>query len=302
MGQSAAFFDLDRTLISGASGPAFSHHLAAAGVQRRSLPGTDTIAAAFRVLGETAITAPTARLAARAAAGWPVEAVTAAATAAAEELAEQIQPYAPGVIDEHREAGRILVMATTSPAPLVTPFAELLGFDAVVATQWEVAGRHVHRRHRGAAGVGAGQARSRRGVGHRPRHRPRRLVRLQRQLLRRAAARRRRPPDRRQRRHAPRRRRPPAALAPAPLRPPRRRAQDRRARAAAVAAPAAAARAARQRRHRPRGHRADPAGRARSSPCSTTAATSTAASSARCSGAPVARSASSARRRCSTRR
>ena len=138
MGQSAAFFDLDRTLISGASGPAFSHHLAAAGVQRRSLPGTNTIAATFRVLGETAITAPTARLAARAAAGWPVEAVAAAATAAAEELAEQIQPYAPGVIEEHREAGRVLVMATTSPAPLVTPFAELLGFDAVVATQWEV--------------------------------------------------------------------------------------------------------------------------------------------------------------------
>ena len=30
----------------------------------------------------------------------------------------------------------MLVMATTSPAPLVTPFAERLGFDAVVATQW----------------------------------------------------------------------------------------------------------------------------------------------------------------------
>jgi putative phosphoserine phosphatase/1-acylglycerol-3-phosphate O-acyltransferase len=137
MGQAAAIFDLDRTLISGASGPVFSRHLATAGVHRRSVPGTDAIAAAFRVLGETAITAPTARLAARAAAGWPVEAVTAAATAAAEELSDHLQPYAPGVIDEHREAGRVLVMATTSPAPLVTPFAELLGFDVVVATEWE---------------------------------------------------------------------------------------------------------------------------------------------------------------------
>ena len=139
MGQTAAFFDLDRTLIKGASGPVFARHLATAGVQRRSLPGSDAIFAAFRVLGETAITAPTARLAARAAAGWPIESVAAAAAAAADELATHVQPYAPGVIEEHREAGRVLVMATTSPAPLVAPFAELLGFDEVVATEWEAA-------------------------------------------------------------------------------------------------------------------------------------------------------------------
>ena len=39
-------------------------------------------------------------------------------------------------------------MATTSPAPLVTPFAERLGIDAVIATRWATDERHVHRRAR----------------------------------------------------------------------------------------------------------------------------------------------------------
>lgn len=132
----AAIFDLDRTLIGGPSGPAFSRHLDAAGIAQRNLPGTSLVAATYRSLGETAITAPMARLAARATAGWSIEAVRAAAEAAADELMDEVQPYVPGILDEHRQAGRVLVMATTSPAPLVSPFAERLGFDAVVATRW----------------------------------------------------------------------------------------------------------------------------------------------------------------------
>lgn len=134
--RAAAIFDLDRTLLGGPSGPAFSHHLDAAGIAQRKLPGANLVAASYRALGETALTAPTARLAARATAGWPVTAVRAAAEAAADELMGELQPFVPGVLEEHRDAGRVLVMATTSPEPLVTPFAERLGFDAVVATKW----------------------------------------------------------------------------------------------------------------------------------------------------------------------
>jgi putative phosphoserine phosphatase/1-acylglycerol-3-phosphate O-acyltransferase len=65
-----------------------------------------------------------------------VDAVAAAADAAADELVGLVQPYAPGVLEEHRDAGRLLVMATTSPEPLVAALAERLGFDAVVATRW----------------------------------------------------------------------------------------------------------------------------------------------------------------------
>jgi len=136
----AAIFDLDRTLIGGASAPVFSHSLQAAGITQRKIPGAGTVAATYRALGETALTAATARLAARATAGWSLELVHQAAEAAADELLEMLQPYAPGVIAEHREAGRALVMATTSPAPLVTPFAERLGIDEVVATSWATRG------------------------------------------------------------------------------------------------------------------------------------------------------------------
>ena len=65
-----------------------------------------------------------------------MEAVGAAAIAAADELLEKVQPFVPGILAEHREAGRRLVMATTSPHPLVSPFAARLGFDDVVATRW----------------------------------------------------------------------------------------------------------------------------------------------------------------------
>lgn len=136
--QAAAIFDLDRTLIGGPSGPVFAHSLDAAGIAQRRIPGAGAVATTYRLLGETALTASTARLAARATAGWSVELVRQAAEAAADELMEMIQPYATGLIEEHREAGRLLAMATTSPAPLVTPFAERLGMDAVVATQWDI--------------------------------------------------------------------------------------------------------------------------------------------------------------------
>ena len=135
----AAVFDLDRTLIAGASGPAFSEHLARPASSSAGCPAPGSWRSTYRLLGETATTSQVARLAARATAGWPVDAVAAAAEAAADQLVEQVQPYAPGVIEDHRAAGHVLVMATTSPEPLVAPFAARLGFDAVVATRWEAA-------------------------------------------------------------------------------------------------------------------------------------------------------------------
>ena len=60
----AAIFDLDRTLIGGPSAPVFSHSLHAAGISQRRIPGAGAVAATYRALGETALTAATARLAA----------------------------------------------------------------------------------------------------------------------------------------------------------------------------------------------------------------------------------------------
>jgi len=87
-------------------------------------------------MGEGIVTGAVALLAARGAAGWPVDAVTAAGEGAGEELELLTQPYAPGVLEGHRREGRLLVLATTSPAALVAPYARRLGFDAVIATHW----------------------------------------------------------------------------------------------------------------------------------------------------------------------
>jgi putative phosphoserine phosphatase / 1-acylglycerol-3-phosphate O-acyltransferase len=46
-------------------------------------------------------------------------------------------PGAVKAMEQHRAAGRRLVMATTSPLVFVKPFADRAGFDDVVATQWE---------------------------------------------------------------------------------------------------------------------------------------------------------------------
>jgi putative phosphoserine phosphatase / 1-acylglycerol-3-phosphate O-acyltransferase len=139
-GGAAAIFDLDRTLIGGPSATAFGESLRNAGINTRRVPGADLVAASYRALGETMLTAAAARLAARATAGWSVALVRAAAEAAADELMAMVEPYAPGVIEEHRAAGRLVVIATTSPAALVAPFAERLGMDGLIATKWAISG------------------------------------------------------------------------------------------------------------------------------------------------------------------
>lgn len=133
----AAFFDLDRTLLGGSSGEVFQRHLRAHGVGPDiDIPLVGLLNRAFGLVGETRTSMALARLSARAAKGWPVAAVRAAARDAVPDLLELLQPHAPAVLEEHRSSGRALVMATSSPTQLVEPLAEALAFDAVVATTW----------------------------------------------------------------------------------------------------------------------------------------------------------------------
>ena len=135
----AAIFDLDRTLLRGASGPVISQALREAGVlSDRSIPGEGLIYRVFDVVGETRASMMLTRQAARLAKGWPRDKVVEAGEKVAETLAAAVQPFARPVIDEHRAAGRSLVMATTTPGDMIRPLAELLGFDAVVATRYGV--------------------------------------------------------------------------------------------------------------------------------------------------------------------
>ncbi len=133
-----AVFDLDRTLITSSSATVFRKHLAEHGIGgAHDIPLVDVFTRFYEQFGETWLLMQPARLSSRAANGWSVDTVAAAMDDAAAELATMVLPGAAKAIDEHRQAGRRLVMATTSPLVFVKPFADLLGFDDVVATQWE---------------------------------------------------------------------------------------------------------------------------------------------------------------------
>src|SRR5215218_6039340 len=131
----AAFFDLDRTLLAGASGEVFSKAMRTAGLTSRSIPGESLLFRVFNTVGETLPSMAMARQAAVLAKGRSRGAVQSAAMQAATTLVEMVQPMAAPLFAEHRSAGRPVVMATTTPYDLVKPLADLLGLDDVVATR-----------------------------------------------------------------------------------------------------------------------------------------------------------------------
>lgn len=134
----AAFFDLDRTLLAGASGEVFSQAMREAGLLSRTIPGENMLFKLFNTIGETLPSMALARQAVTFSKGRQRSVVQQAATNAAAALAELVQPLAAPLFAEHRAAGRPVVMATTSPYDLVKPLADLLGLDDVVATRYGV--------------------------------------------------------------------------------------------------------------------------------------------------------------------
>jgi putative phosphoserine phosphatase / 1-acylglycerol-3-phosphate O-acyltransferase len=136
--RSAVFVDLDRTLLRGASGLVLGTAMRAAGLLdgRPSIPGERLLYGLYDLLGESLTFMAMVRAAPHFARGWSVEDVCHAGELAAPQLVEMVQPYAPGVLAEHRAQNRLLVLTTTTPSDLVTPFAGLVGFDHVIATRY----------------------------------------------------------------------------------------------------------------------------------------------------------------------
>jgi len=134
----AAFFDLDRTLLAGASGEVFSAAMRAAGLVTRSVPGEALLYRLFNTVGETLPSMALARQAATMARGKSRATLQQAAETAADGLAAMVQPLAAPLFEEHRAAGRPIVLATTTPEDLVRPLAQRLGLDDVVATRYGV--------------------------------------------------------------------------------------------------------------------------------------------------------------------
>jgi putative phosphoserine phosphatase / 1-acylglycerol-3-phosphate O-acyltransferase len=137
MAKEAAIFDLDRTLLAGASGPIITSALKAAGLMPdRTIPGEDLIFRAFNLIGENRPAMMLTRQAARLANGWSRARAQEAGRVAAEKLIGDVQPYARVLIEQHRAAGRLVAIATTTPYDMVEPLAAMLGVEHVIATRY----------------------------------------------------------------------------------------------------------------------------------------------------------------------
>jgi putative phosphoserine phosphatase / 1-acylglycerol-3-phosphate O-acyltransferase len=152
MGKSAVFVDLDRTLLGYASGQVLNRALMDEGVvpQGRTLPGDRLLYAVNDRLGENLLSMSLVRAAARVAKGWRQDQVRAAGRRAVDDLKALVAPFAPQYLDDFRAEGHRLVLTTTTPVDMITPFARSMGFDAVVATAYETSeGRYTGRLYEG---------------------------------------------------------------------------------------------------------------------------------------------------------
>jgi len=134
----AAIFDLDRTLLQGGTGPLLSRAMYDLGIVGRRLPGESLLFKVFDLVGETLPSIALARQATLVARGRDEGVFDAAAVAAAEAIAAVIHPFALTLIEQHRAAGRPVVLATTTPEHLIRPLADRLGVDHVIATRYRI--------------------------------------------------------------------------------------------------------------------------------------------------------------------
>lgn len=134
----AAVFDLDRTLVRGVTGPALARALRQRGLAGREIPGERWMFGLVEAFGENLPAMVLARQAVTLARGRQAAEFRAAGADAVPELLAMVPAAVTAEIASHREAGRRVVVATTSPRDLVAAFAEALGLDDVIATRYGV--------------------------------------------------------------------------------------------------------------------------------------------------------------------
>lgn len=141
MGRSAAFFDLDKTVIAKSSALAFGRPFYRDGLISRR----DVIKGAYSKLllrmggSDEQGMARTRDYLAELCRGWPVDQVQ---QIVRETLDELINPYvyaeAAALIAEHRAAGRDVVLVSGSGDEMVRPIGEALGITDVIASRMVV--------------------------------------------------------------------------------------------------------------------------------------------------------------------
>jgi HAD superfamily hydrolase (TIGR01490 family) len=143
VGQSAAFFDLDKTVIAKSSALAFGRPFFRDGlITRRDVIKAAYAQLVFRIGG--ADEQQMARIrdhVAKLCTGWSVEQVSQIVN---ETLHDLIHPYvyaeAAALIEEHLAAGRDVVVVSASGDEIVRPIGEMLGATDIIATRMVVEG------------------------------------------------------------------------------------------------------------------------------------------------------------------
>lgn len=137
---SAAFFDLDRTLIAGASLFAFARAARDAGLIRTAdLVGDALRAVRFGVGGETDDTTAGVRERILSGVGGKRQTdLVALNETVLPELLAKIRPEARAVLEQHKAAGRQTFIASASPIEIVEPLAAALGMTGGIGTRGEV--------------------------------------------------------------------------------------------------------------------------------------------------------------------
>jgi HAD superfamily hydrolase (TIGR01490 family) len=141
VGPSAAFFDLDKTVIAKSSALAFGRPFYRGGlIGRRDMIKAAYAQLMFRIGGADDQQMARIRDAvAQLCKGWRVEQVRQIVN---ETLDELINPYvyaeAAALILEHRAAGRDVVLVSSSGDEMVRPIGDLLGITDIIATRMVV--------------------------------------------------------------------------------------------------------------------------------------------------------------------
>src|SRR5215217_5351697 len=139
-GRPAAFFDLDKTIIAKSSTLAFSKPFQAGGlISRRAVLRSAYAQFVYLVGGADHDQMEKMRqFMSQLCTGWDVATVR---EIVADTLYNVVEPLvydeAVSLIEEHRLAGRDVVIVSTSGTEVVEPIGEMLGADPVIATRME---------------------------------------------------------------------------------------------------------------------------------------------------------------------
>jgi HAD superfamily hydrolase (TIGR01490 family) len=139
-GPSAAFFDLDRTLISGSSSFVLGIAAWRAGLVDRGQFIRDAVdAVRFRVAGASDETSHGVRDRILAAVqGVRHDDLVGLNADTVPTLLEKVRPEALALVERHREAGRATYIVSAAPIELVDPLARAMGMTAGIGTVSEI--------------------------------------------------------------------------------------------------------------------------------------------------------------------